>query len=1766
MTRKRLLFLITLLVIGFATVSTTLVLNGVTLIGSNEQDFQIFFSEAILDDADKSNSIIKDNKQIIDFETNELSLVGDVSTLDYEVTNNSRQYDAEVEINCVAKSPEILDYVDLEYSIEKEIIPAKERARGKVKATLKKPYTGDEEFDKTLACTIGAKALEKGTANETILETHEYYTYGYLLNDDIPVSNMVAAIVSPNSKNFTITDGRGMFLVSGLTGGDYEFLLFNNKTEEELSSLSYEELTELASEKASFNTINGKISLPNYEIRYSTINPGTPTTHTLTFDTTGGLTSGFTSTIIEGEPIGFLPTEIDHETLAFVDWKENGTTVTDSSTYNTDITLNANYGDGVAKIGEKQFRTLNNAFNYINNTDETTIDVIKANSIPKNITTDKNVILNLNEFKVNFDDYKLTNSGTLTIKNGMIDADGEYVLENNGTLNVTDNTTINHNNNTNETTVISTITNNESSTMNIISSNINTSYASYVQDQAMITNYGIITIDNSNMDSSNGSIYIKESGTLNVNNSNFEFENCIENDQFISDKGTLNYIDSNIKIKESNTVSLGIITVSKDAIANIISGVLDNTYGKGGSISSSAGSTVNFGKEGKTLEIIGNNSNYYSVSASGNLNIINGTISTSNGYGYGIFGKLTIGTETETPTLNHTDTKYMMDIRSNEGHRIKNGNINVTNAYVLNVNKDTKLTIDNVNLTQATETVTNRAINVSGNLIINDGIYKTGEKNQASYGLLQVQSTGTATINGGSFDNAYGTTASILTNAGSTLNIGTEEKVINFIGNNTNYYTVSASGNLNIKEGTISTSNGYGYGIFGKLTIGTETETPTLNHNDPKNMMEIRSNEENKIINGNINVTNTYAFNIYKDSKLTIDNINLTQAAKTVETRAINVSGELTINDGIYKIGETNQASYGLINVQSTGIANINGGTFDNTYGKNVSIYAFAGSTLNIGSSGKTLELIGNEADYYTVESLGNLNIKEGTISTSNGYGYGIFGKLTIGTETETPTLNHTSDKNMMDVRSNEENKIINGNINVTNTYAINIYKNSKLTIDNVNLTQATETAITRAINVSGNLIINDGIYKTGETNQASYGLLQVESTGTANINGGTLDNTYGKNGAIYTYAGSTLNMGEEGKIIDIIGNGTNNYTIGTSGNLNIKDGTINTSNGYAYVIYGKLTIGTETETPTLNHTGDKNMMDVHSNEENKIINGNINVTNTYAINIYENSKLTIDNINLTQAAETVETRAINVLGNLTINDGVYKIEETNQASYGLINVQSTGTATINGGEFDNTYGKSSAIVTVSGSTLNIGSLEKIIDIKGNGTNYYIVSPSGNLNIKSGTINTSNGPGYGIFGKVTVGSETEMPTLSHTGDKNMMSVRSNEENKIINGNINITNTSAFNIYENSKLTIDNINLTQTTETSTNRAISVSGSLIINGGRYAIGEGNVKGYGLLQVESTGNATINGGTLDNSYGKNDSIYTDTGSTLNIGVEGKNVDIIGRGGMFYNCIRSNGFLNILAGTLNTSNGRGISSYGKITIGSEMTAPVFNHTGQNGFLAVRSNEDNKIINCSINAIGKKSISSFGTIIVSGTLTVENASMIVSGKSATLFDALSGGQLTIKSGSYKYSPDEAKSSQGNAISIAENAVANFGSTDGADLSITSTGLLEYPLIANKGELNIYSGNYHADANNVIVQRISNEDNETAEEKLNYAATINIYGGYFENNSHVPTISINAGKINMSGGEVINTTGGCTINNNGGTAIQTGGTSANNYGVTVQQP
>ena len=153
-----------MLAIGFAAVSTTLIINGTIVIGTNENDFDVIFTEAKLDGTESSKAVISADKRKITFSTNKLVSVGDTSILEYKVKNNSTQYGANVTINCTKETSE---YVTASGEFDGKTVPittpirmdAQEVKNGYISAELIKAYVGPDKSIE-LTCEIVATAIE----------------------------------------------------------------------------------------------------------------------------------------------------------------------------------------------------------------------------------------------------------------------------------------------------------------------------------------------------------------------------------------------------------------------------------------------------------------------------------------------------------------------------------------------------------------------------------------------------------------------------------------------------------------------------------------------------------------------------------------------------------------------------------------------------------------------------------------------------------------------------------------------------------------------------------------------------------------------------------------------------------------------------------------------------------------------------------------------------------------------------------------------------------------------------------------------------------------------------------------------------------------------------------------------------------------------------------------------------------------------------------------------------------------------------------------------------------------------------------------------------------------------------------------------------------------------------------------------------------------------------------------------------------------------
>ena len=168
--RKRICLVVVILLsaIGFAAISTTLIINGSAKVSENMDDFSVIFTAATLDGTDVYANVIDDTRKIITFETSDLKTLNQTSVLNYEVTNNSSNYDAEVSVSCKVKENTTAKYTSIKNELENNttVVKTKETLNGILTITLNK--TATEEVRENYVCTLTFNAIERDTTGTNI--------------------------------------------------------------------------------------------------------------------------------------------------------------------------------------------------------------------------------------------------------------------------------------------------------------------------------------------------------------------------------------------------------------------------------------------------------------------------------------------------------------------------------------------------------------------------------------------------------------------------------------------------------------------------------------------------------------------------------------------------------------------------------------------------------------------------------------------------------------------------------------------------------------------------------------------------------------------------------------------------------------------------------------------------------------------------------------------------------------------------------------------------------------------------------------------------------------------------------------------------------------------------------------------------------------------------------------------------------------------------------------------------------------------------------------------------------------------------------------------------------------------------------------------------------------------------------------------------------------------------------------------------------------
>ena len=176
--KSAIIIAIILMSIGFASISTTLILNGNANVSENNEDFSVIFTAASIDGKDVYSTAVDETKKTITFTTSELKTFNQTSILTYEVTNNSSQYDANVTVTCVPKEGTTAKYTSIKNKLDNDAtkVLAKSSVNGTLTITLNK--TATEEVSEEYTCKLEFNAVERNELgkHENVFDSDSWST------------------------------------------------------------------------------------------------------------------------------------------------------------------------------------------------------------------------------------------------------------------------------------------------------------------------------------------------------------------------------------------------------------------------------------------------------------------------------------------------------------------------------------------------------------------------------------------------------------------------------------------------------------------------------------------------------------------------------------------------------------------------------------------------------------------------------------------------------------------------------------------------------------------------------------------------------------------------------------------------------------------------------------------------------------------------------------------------------------------------------------------------------------------------------------------------------------------------------------------------------------------------------------------------------------------------------------------------------------------------------------------------------------------------------------------------------------------------------------------------------------------------------------------------------------------------------------------------------------------------------------------------------
>ena len=227
--KSMLIVAILLMSIGFAAISTTLIINGNAKVSENNEDFSVIFTAASIDGNDVYSTAVDETKKTITFTTSELKTLNQTSVLTYEVTNNSSNYDAEVNVTCVPKEGTTAKYTSIKNKLDNDatVVKAKETLNGTLTVTLDKVAT--ESVTEEYTCKLEFNAVERDTLGSNIPTPISFESDSW--------ATIAANVKSGNTSKYNVGDTKEVDL--GTTYGTHTIRIANMSTPSECSTSGF---------------------------------------------------------------------------------------------------------------------------------------------------------------------------------------------------------------------------------------------------------------------------------------------------------------------------------------------------------------------------------------------------------------------------------------------------------------------------------------------------------------------------------------------------------------------------------------------------------------------------------------------------------------------------------------------------------------------------------------------------------------------------------------------------------------------------------------------------------------------------------------------------------------------------------------------------------------------------------------------------------------------------------------------------------------------------------------------------------------------------------------------------------------------------------------------------------------------------------------------------------------------------------------------------------------------------------------------------------------------------------------------------------------------------------------------------------------------------------------------------------------------------------------------------------------------------------------